>query len=75
MTSVLLIEDDHRLAQMIVPYLTQYEFKVVHSASAQDAPCNILNLFLLFIFREIIFQFRFKMLFSFSQKRIFQNRN
>ncbi|WP_277976143.1 response regulator [Pantoea endophytica] len=37
MTSVLLIEDDHRLAQMIVPYLTQYEFKVVHSASAQDA--------------------------------------
>lgn len=37
MTSVLLIEDDHRLAQMIVPYLAQYEFFVVHSPSAQDA--------------------------------------
>lgn len=37
MTSVLLIEDDQRLAQMIVPYLAQYEFKVVHSACAQDA--------------------------------------
>ncbi|XXN66041.1 response regulator (plasmid) [Enterobacter ludwigii] len=37
MTSVLLIEDDHRLAHMIVPYLAQYEFSVVHSASARDA--------------------------------------
>jgi hypothetical protein len=26
MTSVLLIEDDNRLAQMIVPWLAQYEF-------------------------------------------------
>jgi len=37
MTSVLLIEDDMRLAGMIKPYLAQYEFNVVHSASAQDA--------------------------------------
>lgn len=37
MTSVLLIEDDSRLAGMLMPYLAQYEFSVVHSASAQDA--------------------------------------
>lgn len=37
MTSVLLIEDDLRLAEMILPYLAQYEFKVEHSASSQDA--------------------------------------
>ncbi|ORM62813.1 DNA-binding response regulator [Pantoea rodasii] len=37
MNSVLLIEDDLRLAGMILPYLTQYEFKVEHSASSQDA--------------------------------------
>lgn len=37
MTTVLLIEDDIRLAQMIVPYLKQYEFDVLHSASSTDA--------------------------------------
>lgn len=37
MTSVLLIEDDNRLAQMIVPWLAQYEFSVQHSASVSDA--------------------------------------
>lgn len=37
MTSVLLVEDDSRLAGMILPYLAQYEFTVLHSASAQDA--------------------------------------
>lgn len=37
MTTVLLIEDDNRLAQMIVPYLEQYEFDVLHSASSTDA--------------------------------------
>ena len=37
MTSVLLIEDDSRLAGMLMPYLAQYEFSVVHSASVQDA--------------------------------------
>lgn len=41
MTSVLLIEDDVRLAQMIVPYLAQHEFEVMHSASATDAQARM----------------------------------
>lgn len=36
-TPVLLIEDDLRLAQMIVPYLTQHGLSVVHASSAQEA--------------------------------------
>jgi DNA-binding response OmpR family regulator len=41
MTSVLLIEDDIRLAQMIAPYLAQHEFDVMHSASATDAQARM----------------------------------
>ncbi|MFJ5159751.1 winged helix-turn-helix domain-containing protein [Pantoea sp. NPDC088449] len=41
MTSVLLIEDDHRLAGMIVPYLAQHEFNVMHSASVPDAQLRL----------------------------------
>lgn len=41
MASVLLIEDDIRLAQMIVPYLAQHEFEVMHSASATDAQARM----------------------------------
>lgn len=36
-SSLLLIEDDERLAQMIVPYLEQNGLKVVHTLSAQGA--------------------------------------
>ncbi|MFS2222635.1 response regulator transcription factor [Pantoea sp. B65] len=36
-SSILLVEDDVRLAQMIVPYLAPYGFDIVHSQNARHA--------------------------------------
>ena len=36
MENLLLIEDDHRLAQMVVEYLQQSGYAVHHAATAQE---------------------------------------